>query len=257
MPASANPMPVRTVPTQSRDPIPLATSVTIVCSPRPRVGRTLVARLLTDFFLVNGRSVAAFDLNADAELTQYLPGHATVAEVGDIKGQMALFDRLITADGTSKVVDLGPGAFEAFFAVARKIDFVGEASRRSIAPVILFMIAPDKSSVDAYATLRRNFAQATLVPVHNEVAGRAQHRDKFPSVGAASVPLHIPALAPGLKKYIDKRPFSFADSSTASLLDVPLDIHMELQRWMRRVFVEFRELELRIMLANLQNSLQN
>ncbi len=242
---------------QSRHLMTLATSITVVCSPRPRVGRTLVARLLTDFFLINGRDVAAFDLNVEPELTQFLPSHAKTAKVGDIKGQMALFDRLIAEDATSKVVDLGPGAFEAFFSVAREIDFVGEARRRSIVPVILFMIAPDKSSADAYAMLRRQLPGATLVPVHNEAAGKAQHRDLFPAGGVASVPFHLPVLAPGLKKYIDKKPFSFAESSTSSMLGMPLDAQMELQRWMRRVFVEFREMELRIMLANLQSSLQN
>jgi hypothetical protein len=39
-------------------------SVAIIASPRPRVGKTLLARLLTDFHLQEGRSVAAFDLNA-------------------------------------------------------------------------------------------------------------------------------------------------------------------------------------------------
>jgi hypothetical protein len=39
-------------------------AVIIVASPRPRVGKTLLARLLTDFNLQEGRSVAAFDLNA-------------------------------------------------------------------------------------------------------------------------------------------------------------------------------------------------
>ena len=238
-------------------PAASATSVTVVCSPRPRVGRTLVARLLTDFFLSNGRDVAAYDLNADADLAQFLPGHATAARIENIKGKMALFDRLIAEDGVTKVVDLGPGAFETFFAVAREIDFVGEAQRRSIAPVILFITAPDKSSIDAYVTLQRQFAGAAVVPVYNEAAGKLQHREMFPPIGGASVPIHIPVLAPGMKRYIDKRPFSFSDSNTTSMLDMPLDIHMELQRWVRRVFVEFRELELRIMLTNLQSSLHN
>jgi hypothetical protein len=44
-------------------------SVAIVASPRPRVGKTLLARLLTDFHLQEGRSVAAFDLNAAGEGT--------------------------------------------------------------------------------------------------------------------------------------------------------------------------------------------
>ena len=103
--------------------------------------------------------------------------------------------------------------------------------------------------------LQRQLPGATLVPVHNEAGGKAQHRDLFPASSAASVPFHLSVLAPGLKKYIDKRPFSFVESSTSSMLGMPLDAQMELQRWMRRVFVEFRELELRIMLANLQSSL--
>ena len=82
-------------------------SVTIVASPRPRVGKTLLARLLTDFHLQEGRAVAAFDLNAGEEtLVQFLPEHVTRSAIDDIKGQMALFDRLIDDDGVTKIVDL-------------------------------------------------------------------------------------------------------------------------------------------------------
>lgn len=49
-------------------------STTIVALPRPRVGKTLQARLLTDFHLHEGRSVAAYDLNAgERTLAQFLP----------------------------------------------------------------------------------------------------------------------------------------------------------------------------------------
>ncbi|MEI7804475.1 MAG: hypothetical protein WCI56_04020 [Hyphomicrobiales bacterium] len=238
-------------------PATAATSVTVVCSPRPRVGRTLVARLLTDFYLTNGREVAAFDLNPDPDLTQFLPGYAVAAKIDNIKGKMALFDRLIASDGVSKVIDLGPNAFETFFEVAREIDFVGEAQRRSIAPAILFVTSPDRSAMDAYAKLQRHFDRTTIVPVHNEAAGKVQHRDMFPPIGGASVPIYLSVLAPGMKRYIDKRPFSFSDSNSTSMMDMPLDIHMEMQRWVRRIFVEFRELELRIMLTNLKSSLHN
>ena len=37
----------------------LRSSMTIVASPRPRVGKTLLARLLVDFHLHNGRPIAA------------------------------------------------------------------------------------------------------------------------------------------------------------------------------------------------------
>src|SRR5882757_7672669 len=97
------------------------TSVTIVASPRPRVGKTLLARLLTDFYVYEGRKVAAFDLNAgDNTLAQFLPERAATAEIADIQGQMALFDHLIADDETNKVVDLGHESFASFFAVAKQ-----------------------------------------------------------------------------------------------------------------------------------------
>ena len=232
-------------------------SVTIITSPRPRVGKTLLARLLTDFYLHNGRQVAAFDLNSgEGTLAQFLPEHVTVANIDDIKGQMALFDRLVANDEIPKIVDLGHAAFDSFFTVAGQIGFAEEARRLSIAPAILFIITPDRTSVEAYAALRRRFAQVTLTPVHNEILGSAQYRDKYQLTGGGAVLVHIPALAPGLRKVIERRPFSFVDSRTMSPLDIPLDVHMQLQRWLRRIFVEFRELELRILLADLQSSLQ-
>ena len=91
-------------------------SITIVASPRPRVGKTLLARLLADFHLHEGRSVAAFDLNVgERTLVQFLPEKTTIATIRDINGQMALFDRLIADEDTSKVIDLGHELFEVFF----------------------------------------------------------------------------------------------------------------------------------------------
>jgi hypothetical protein len=37
---------------------------------------------------------------------------------------------------------------------------------------------------------------------------------------------------------------------------IPLDAHIELQRWLRRIYLEFRELDLRILLADLQASIR-
>jgi Mrp family chromosome partitioning ATPase len=39
------------------------TPVYIVCSPRPLVGKTLVARLLSEFLLLKNGQVLAFDVN--------------------------------------------------------------------------------------------------------------------------------------------------------------------------------------------------
>jgi hypothetical protein len=232
-------------------------SITIVASPRPRVGKTLLARLLIDFHKHEGRAVAAFDLNAgEGTLAQFLPELVTTSAIGDVKGQMALFDRLVSGDDSTKIVDVGHEAFESFFALAHQIGFAEEARRRVLAPAILFVISPDRTSVDAYRSLRSRFPQATLSPVHNELLGAAQHRDKYPVSGSGAVQVRFPVLAPGLRKYIEKPPFSFSDSQLANTKDVPLNVHIELQRWLRKTYTEFRELDLRILLADLQSSIR-
>jgi len=232
-------------------------SITIVASPRPRLGKTLLARLLLDYHLHEGRAVRGFDLNTgDSALAQFLPEHVTASDIGSVQGQMALFDALIAADDTFKVVDLGHESFQSFFALANQIGFTGEARRRGLAPVILFMISPDRVSVDAYRSLRDWFPRATLSPVHNEMLGTAQHRDKFPTSGSSAAQLRFPVLAPGLRKYIDKPPFSFSSAQLANARDIPLDAHTELQRWIRKIHLEFRELDLRILLADLQSAIR-
>jgi hypothetical protein len=231
-------------------------SITIVASPRPRVGKTLLARLLTDFHRQDGHPVAAFDLNSgEGTLAQFLPGQVTTATVRDINGQMALFDRLVADEDTTKVVDLGHASFESFFSVAHQIGFVEEARRRAVAVAILFTVTPDQTSVDAYRYLRDQFERATLAPVHNELFGPAQHRDKFPLASGGPLIVHLPVLAPGLRKYIEKPPFSFANSNMGDAVDIPVDAHIAIQRWLRKVFLEFRELDLRILLADLRASI--
>ena len=232
-------------------------SITIVASPRPRVGKTLVARLLTDFHLSEKRKVVAFDLNAgERTLSQFLPQQTVAASVRDVNGQMALFDRLVTGDDMTKIIDLGHESYESFFTLAHQIDFTEEARQRSIAVAILFMVTPDQTSVTAYRILRERFARAMLVPLHNEMLGSSQHRDKYPISGGGALAVKLPALAPGLRKVIDDPPFSFADSNMGNATDIPLDAHIELQRWLRRIYLEFRELDLRLLLADLTSSIR-
>src|SRR4029077_18453547 len=125
-------------------------------------------RLLVEFLHADGRKVAAFDINPDDyTLAALLPEHTTIATVTDTKGQMALFDQLIVADGLAKVVDVGYGCFERFFAVMQEIDFEEEAQQRAIVPVVLFIAETDQHSMQAYDSLQDRFPELSLVPVLN------------------------------------------------------------------------------------------
>src|SRR6202795_2923501 len=98
------------------------TPVYIICSPRPLVGKTLVARQLTEFLLLKNGQVTAFDINLkEPALLDYLPDITETAEIDDTFGKMALMDRLIINDGISKVIDLGYHAFDEYFKMSAEI----------------------------------------------------------------------------------------------------------------------------------------
>src|ERR1700736_414298 len=142
------------------------TPVFIICSPRPLVGKTLIARLLSEFLLLKHGRVAAFDINLkEPSLLEYLPKVTETAEVDNTFGKMALMDRLIVNDGTTKVIDLGFHAFDEFFKMSEEIGFMKEAARRGVSPVILFVADTDRPSARGYAMLQQQIPPNSLVTV--------------------------------------------------------------------------------------------
>lgn len=227
-------------------------SIFIVCSPRQRVGKTLVARALTEFILANDRSAIAFDLNPNnMALSGFLPRYTAPADIDVTRGQMALLDELIAEDEVVKIIDLGDESFAKFFSLIRKIGVVEEASRRGIDVVTLFIGDPDPRSAQSYTDTFRAFRQMALVPVHNEqIATMQDYMQDFPNPVSGEPPVRIPVLSPFLKSIVDKPGFSFDD-----YLERPTGMRTELHEWIERVFMEFRELELRLLLRELKSSL--
>jgi hypothetical protein len=216
------------------------TPVYIICSPRPLVGKTLIARLLSEFLLFKNGAVAAFDVNLkEPSLLEYLPDITETAEVDDTFGKMALMDRVILNDGIAKVIDLGFHAFDEFFKMTEEIGFIKEAARRGVSPIVLFVGDTDRVSARSYPMLRRQIPSTALVTVENEYVVRGE----LPEALAAGSVLTIPALPTFLKTYVDRLNFSFT-----YYLRNEKDSSTELHQWIRRNYLSFRELELSLIL---------
>jgi hypothetical protein len=230
------------------------TPVFIVTSSRPRVGKTLIARALTEYFCAQRRPVAAFDVNPDEfKLIDHLPAYTAAASLADTRGEMALFDQLVLDDHVPKVVDLGHQPFERFFAVMQQIDFAAELHRRATAAMVLFVADPDERARQGYAMLRDRFPDLPLVPVLNEHVQRVgAYRANFPPTRRGGEAIGIPALTPVVRSVVDRRNFSFVSYVTNSR-----DTTSELYEWMRRVFVSFRELEVRLLLGEIAPQLKH
>jgi hypothetical protein len=216
------------------------TPVFIICSPRPLVGKTLVARLLSEYLLLKHGAVNAFDINLkEPSLIEYLPAITETAEVDDTFGKMALMDRLIVNDGIAKVIDLGFHAFDEFFKMSDEIGYIKEAARRRVAPVILFVADTDRVSARFYPVLQQQIPKTSLVTIDNEYVVRGE----LPEAMAHGRILRIAALPSFLKTYIDRLTFSFTD-----YLRNEKDSSTELHQWIRGNYFSFREIELNLIL---------
>jgi len=215
------------------------TPVYIVCSPRPLVGKTLIARLLCEFLLLQRGGVIGFDVNLkEPTLLDFLPRTTETAEIDDTFGKMALMDRLILNDGTAKVIDLGFHAFDEFFTMIGQIGFFKEAMRRGIAPVVLFVADSDRVSARSYAMLQAAVPAHALITVDNEHVLRGEMPAQY-----GGRMLRLAALPAFLTTYIDRTSFSFTE-----FLRGQKDSSSELHQWIRDAYFNFREIELRLLL---------
>jgi hypothetical protein len=223
----------------------------IVASPRPRVGKTLIARLLIEFFRVSDRDVIGYDLDLrEPTFAGYFPQLVSTVDIADTRGQMALFDRLVANTGAATVIDLGYGPFETFFGVMAEIGFVQEAKRRGIEPVVLFVTDNSPATVRAYAQARRGLESIAFVPVHNEHVSVMYEKADFPPSRAEYSLIRIPRLSPIVRGVVDRPSFSVGAYMAAGP-GGPTEIHS----WVATIFAEFRELELRLLMGKLGASL--
>ena len=145
-----------------------------------------------------------------------------------------------------KVVDLGHHLFERFFAVMREIDFGTELRRRAIAPMVLFVADPDERAQQGYAMLQGplsgpgRWCRCSTNTCRRSRAAATTSRRR----GSAASRSTFPALTPVVRSVVDRKNFSFL----AYVLKTQ-DTTSELYQWMARVFVAFRELEVRLLLG--------
>lgn len=233
--------------------MPPRNPVFVVCSPRPRVGRTLIARALAEYLDAAAGGVAAFDVNpGDFAMVENLPAITAVATLDDTRGEMALFDQLIANDRIPKVVDLGAGQFDRFFSILRATGAVAEAQRNAVAIAVLYVCDPDPRARQGYAMLRDRFSDLILIPVLNAAVPVVErYRDDFPPTASGGEALLIPAISPLVKAVVARPGFSFAEFCRRTS-----DPTNELYEWTRRVYLEFRDVELRILLEGIKPALR-
>jgi hypothetical protein len=219
------------------------TPLYVICSPFRRVGKTVIARLLTEFYLLDDRAVKAFDLADEGpQLMDYLPEIAIASEINETRGQMALFDRILTEGGSAKIIDVSHRAFNSFFKIAQEIKFFAEARRHHIEPLVLFIVDAEPKSSRAYAALRTSLVEASLLPARNKTEWQRSLQESS-SADQNILMIDVPLLHFQIKLEIDQMDFSFAEFYQFPGKTLSEEMRNELLDWIRYVYYQFEQVE--------------
>jgi|SRR5215471_13066929 hypothetical protein len=222
----------------------------IVVSLHGRCGKTLLARILVDYFLLSGGRPYVFDTDSvEWKLHDLFPNEARVVDLAIARDQMVLFDTLAEASPEMRVVDLTHRSLTKFFALLRDTDFICEAKAHDIEPMIYYIPDRKLDSFEAGVVLRDNFPDCGFIIVENEFfeppKGNVQQSPAYSALMSHKSRFVMPRLASEAIEVLEDRHLSLSDfmrqgmSSTGeSLADDGLSpaIRIEFRRWVFRMF---------------------
>lgn len=149
-------------------------TVYIICSDSNRNGKTLLARLIIDYLLLDGKDPFAIDADApEGPLRQLFPGRTLLADFAKMEGQMKLFDTILASPGRDYVIDLPVRHTLPFFKALTDIDFLKELRVRGFRIIMCYVVDRTQASVYAAHEAEEIEGLDLFVPVCNENVGTA------------------------------------------------------------------------------------
>lgn len=221
-------------------------TVYITASDQHRNGKTLLARLLADYLMLDGQDPFMIDTDApDGPLRNYFPGRTALADFAQMHGQMKLFDTILASPGRDYVVDLPARHMEGFFKAASELDFFTETRKAKFRIFLFFIVDRSAASLKA-AHAHEHLAGIDLfVPVINAHVG-----SNWPRQDGA---LFIPALPQALAFAISQKRFSLRSFVLGDAQDLSEDLRPALNSFMFDVLSNLSNLEPIISLKGLRD----
>jgi hypothetical protein len=177
-------------------------TIYIIASDQHRNGKTLLARLLVDYLMLDGRDPFVIDTDApDGPLRNFFPGRTALADFAAITGQMKVFDTILAAPGRDYIIDLPARHTDNFFAAERDLSFFTECQKIEFRIFLFFVVDYSLLSEKAAKTLQHYPNIDLFVPVRNQLVRSAWPEDD----GALTLP-YLPA---PIANAINNKRFSF------------------------------------------------
>jgi hypothetical protein len=177
-------------------------TVYVVTSDQARNGKTLLARCIADYLLLDNRDPFLIDTDTpEGALRNYFPGRTQLVNFAKVQGQIKIFDSILGSPGRDYVIDLESRDAQAFFDEVKELDFFTEAKKLGFRFILLFIVDAAETSARFARDLTRGADLDLFVPVKNTFVGSA-----WPEDDAA---LTMPTLDHDTAVAISHRRFSF------------------------------------------------
>ncbi|HQY73778.1 MAG TPA: hypothetical protein PLK44_08705 [Aestuariivirga sp.] len=222
-------------------------TIYIVCSDRHRNGKTLLARVLVDYLMLEKRDPFVIDAGfPEGPLRAAFPGRTALVDFSQVQGQMKLFDTIMGSPGRDYVIDLPVPQTENFFATYSQLDFHIEATRAGFQIVVFFIVDKDYSSLRFSEDVQRQVAPALFIPVRNIYIGSAL----VPRGDTLSI--DIPELDREVMNLIEARHFSLRNFILGDEGSMAAQHSRKLKIFLLEMMTALRDIEPAMTLARLR-----
>lgn len=221
-------------------------TIYIVCSDRHRNGKTLLARVLVDYLMLEKRDPFVIDAGfPEGPLRAAFPGRTALVDFSQVQGQMKLFDTIMGSPGRDYVIDLPVPQTENFFATYSQLDFHIEATRAGFQIVVFFIVDKDYSSLRFSEDVQRQVAPALFI-VRNIYIGSAL----VPRGDTLSI--DIPELDREVMNLIEARHFSLRNFILGDEGSMAAQHSRKLKIFLLEMMTALRDIEPAMTLARLR-----
>ena len=219
----------------------IGSHIYIICSDQARNGKTLFARLYTDFLSLSGfDSVHLFDTDyPNGGLSRYFPDNSEIVDLSKTAGQVRLFDTMIENPDRHYVVDLQSELLDRFFKIFHDISFDSGAAESGLDITVFFILDRSMSSIHAADRLRGRLGDSSLVLVQNGAVGSILH---LPSAASEYSEIEkdrdivLPKFSDTARNYVEDPNFSFARFIAGGYRDAPIDIRQEVWSFLESLY---------------------
>jgi len=218
--------------------MPAPPTVFIVCSDQSRNGKTLLARVLVDFLLLEGRDPFCFDLaHPEAVLRGYFPGRTALVDFTMPEGQARVFDTMLTRAGRDYVIDLPARLLAGFCEAAAGRGLADQAREKDFRLASLYIVDRDEKSLGTAVAVEEILVPDIFVPVANHFVGSA-----LPD-GVPGPVLVMERIDEELHRVVSDRRFSLRAFMQGEEAGVPARQRIGLKNFLHGLVTGMREFE--------------